>query len=289
MERQDYELIMDAIRNSNKSEYTSKIFEKRNGQLAYHLSDQRSNIIDFIQFNASCSVLELGAEGGAITSELIKRVKSIDAIEEDEQLFEILKTRMDGVRGVRCIKENIREYMNSQSNSYDVVLLIGTLEKANLYYKEENPYLQMIDEAWSLLNDNGLLVIAVDNKFGLRNWAGCREKYSQYFFESIEGYPHHEGAKMISRKELLMALDGSEVKRYYMYYPYPDYVFTSSIYSDDCLPKRGELKANGCNVFSNRMLLFNDSAAFDELIDEGLFKEFSNSYLVIGKKGMTNV
>ena len=65
------------------------------------------------------------------------------------------------------------------------------------------------------------------------------------------------------------------------FYPYPDYKFPLMVYSDDYLPKRGELHNNLCNMDRQRLLLFDETRAYDSLVEEGQFPEFSNSFLVI--------
>ena len=69
------------------------------------------------------------------------------------------------------------------------------------------------------------------------------------------------------------------------YYPYPDHKFPSVIYSDDWLPKRGELKEQRRNFDRDRLLLLDEGRVYDTLMDEGLFGEFSNSFLIEAKSG----
>ena len=72
------------------------------------------------------------------------------------------------------------------------------------------------------------------------------------------------------------------------YYPYPDYKFPSVIYSDECLPKEGELNDNRRNIDRDRYVFFNELSAYNTLIAEGLFQEFSNSFLLIASERGTN-
>lgn len=45
--------------------------------------------------------------------------------------------------------------------------------------------------------------------------------------------------------------------------------------------EKGTIKENICNYDQRRLLLFDESKVFDTLIDNGLFPEFSNSFLVL--------
>ena len=69
-----------------------------------------------------------------------------------------------------------------------------------------------------------------------------------------------------------------------VYYPYPDYKFPMEIYSDAYLPKKGELNDNARNADRDRYVLFQETAAYNTLIGEGLFPEFSNSFLIAARK-----
>ena len=54
----------------------------------------------------------------------------------------------------------------------------------------------------SLLSENGKLFIAIENRFGLKYWAGAREDHTGNYFESLEGYFGNERVKTFSKKEL---------------------------------------------------------------------------------------
>ena len=54
-----------------------------------------------------------------------------------------------------------------------------------------------------------------------------------------------------------------------------------TIYSDEYLPKKGELNKNIWNFDRERLLLFDEEKVFDSLIDSRLFPLYSNSYLAI--------
>ena len=68
--------------------------------------------------------------------------------------------------------------------------------------------------------------------------------------------------------------------RFRFFYPYPDYKFPMSIYSDEYLPKTGELRQNLENFDRSRMMLFDEARALDSIIKAGLFPLFSNSYFI---------
>ena len=131
------------------------------------------------------------------------------------------------------------------------------------------------------LAPGGRIVIAIENRLGLKYWAGCTEDHVGKYFEGLENYPDTRSVRTFSRKELSDIIDQAGEFKTTFYYPYPDYKFPMTIYSDKRLPKKGELRDNFCNFDRNRIQLFNEGKVYDSLTDAGLFQEFSNSFLVI--------
>ena len=124
-------------------------------------------------------------------------------------------------------------------------------------------------------------MIAIENKLGLKYWAGCREDHVGTFFSGLEDYPQGGAARTFSRSGLEKILKECGETEYHFYYPYPDYKFMTTLYSDRYLPKVGELSNNIRNFDRDRMLLFDEKKVFDMLIREGLFGQYSNSFLVM--------
>ena len=72
-------------------------------------------------------------------------------------------------------------------------------------------------------------------------------------------------------------------------YPYPDYKFMTTLFSDSRLPLPGELINNARNFDRDRMQLFDERKAFDGILEEKMFSFFSNSYLaVLGSRPKTD-
>ena len=63
----------------------------------------------------------------------------------------------------------------------------------------------------------------------------------------------------------------------------PDYKLPEVIYSDEYLPKAGDLR-NMVKVYDrDRFELFNEDIVYDQLCDDELIDYFANSFLVIGQ------
>ena len=119
---------------------------------------------------------------------------------------------------------------------------------------------------------------------GIKYCAGCKEDHNGGYFESIENYPNNKGVRTFSRGELEKMFIDTGYSNHEFYYPYPDYKLPMVIYSDKFLPSIGDLRNNMRTFDGDRFILFDEGKAFDNVIENGLFPEFSNSFLVIAYK-----
>ena len=166
-------------------------------------------------------------------------------------------------------------------NDYDVVTLIGVLEYAAAYMGDSpDPFVDLLQKAMAHVAPGGRLVVAIENRLGLKYFAGCREDHSGVFFEGIEGYDPKARAQTFSLGEWKAMLARAGVAHYRFYYPYPDYKLPLQIFSDHRLPRPGELTRNQNNYDRSRLKLFDEDKAWDGLLAGGLFPEFSNSFLI---------
>ena len=163
--------------------------------------------------------------------------------------------------------------------------MIGVFEYAIAYMGTENPYEDFLLSLKQHLKQDGKIIIAIENKFGLKYWAGCVEDHRQIIYEGLEGYWNTEDARTFTKKGLEEIVDrcGCVIEKFY--YPYPDYKFPVSIYSDDYLPQIGELNNNYNNFDADRLLTFDESKVFDTIIAENEFPTYSNSFLIVVGEG----
>src|SRR5690606_11439137 len=95
----------------------------------------------------------------------------------------------------------------------------------------------LLKKLHSMLAPGGKLVVAIENKLGLKYWAGATEDHTGKIFEGIYGYPdHNDKVRTYSRKEMADRLIDAGFGSTYFYYPYPDYKLPYLIYSDDYYP-----------------------------------------------------
>ena len=268
------EKLLALVKEYPKKEFNRVIAQTKDWTVMYHLSHIRSNILGAVSMNKNDSVLEIGSGCGAITGTLSKRRSMINAYQNRE------------CDNVRIVVGNFQDIEPNLDEKFDLITLNGVFEYAQLYIHSELPFHDFLKKISGHLKENGRIVIAIENKFGMKYWAGCQEDHMGGYFRGLEGYDgNKENVLTFSKKELEKMFKEVGFESYDFYYPYPDYKFPMVIYSDEWLPKEGELNRNLQNFDRERMVLFNETKVYDEILKNEMFPFFSNSYLVVLYKG----
>ena len=271
--------LLEIVKNNPKEKYNEIIFEKSNWAVLYHLSEIRSHVIEWVPITKEDSVLEIGAGCGALTTILSEKSKKVTCIELSKKRSLINANRNKDKDNIEILVGNFQDIEISEK--YDYITLIGVFEYAKSYINSERPYEKFLEIIKKYLKPNGKIIIAIENKLGLKYWAGCKEDHTGLYFEGLEGYPKTDVVRTFSKNEIYELLKESGFKNNEFYYPYPDYKLPNAIYSDDYLPKLGELDDNLRNFDADRLVLFNENAVFDSIIRANLFQELSNSFIII--------
>ncbi len=273
--------LLNIVKNSAKVEYQSIIEKTKSWPILYHLSELRTNIVDFLPIDKSMKVLEIGSGCGAITSKLAEKAKQVDCVELSAKRSSINAYRNQECDNIMINVGNFADIEKNLPNDYDFVCLIGVYEYASSYIQSDHPYEDFLKIITKHAKPDGRVVIAIENKFGLKYFAGCKEDHVGEYFASLEGYPKGGSARTFTRNGLERIFDTVDIKDYHFYYPYPDYKLPTTVYSDKRLPQKGELTDNVRNLDRDRLQLFNEGYVFDSVIEDNEFPLFSNSYLVI--------
>ncbi|MBE6119176.1 MAG: glycosyltransferase [Erysipelotrichaceae bacterium] len=273
--------LLDIVKNNPTGDYSKIISEKNEWPFIYHLSSDRGNVLEWIPISKNESVLEIGSGCGAITGTLAKKAGHVTCVELSKKRSLINAYRNRDYDNVEIKVGNFETVEKRLSDKYDVITLIGVFEYAGYYINSSNPYEDFLTIIKKHLKPNGRIIIAIENKFGLKYWAGCKEDHVSKFFEGIEGYTTTDGVKTFSNDELAEIMGKSGFKAWEFYYPYPDYKLPYFIFSKDRMPREGELTKNINNYDQDRMCLFDEAAVFDEVIKNNRFDFFSNSYVVV--------
>lgn len=276
--------LLEIVKEVPKEEYNKVIFERKSWPILYHLSDVRQNIINWFPFEKDAEVLEVGAGCGAITGAIAKSAGKVTALDLSKRRSLINAYRNKDKSNIEIYVGNFNDVAENLNKEFDYITLIGVLEYAKAYIPEKDADKVFLKKIWKLLRNRGKVIIAIENQLGLKYFAGCKEDHLGQYFVGLEGYSDSDGVRTYSKKKLQELLEECGFGKLQFYYPYPDYKLPDRIYSDQCLPQKGELVNNLRNFDTDRMVLFDETKAFDTIIEAGLFSQFSNSFLIVAEK-----
>lgn len=273
--------LLNITRNYSEVEYQRIIEERKSWPILYHLSSQRENIVEWLPITKDMKVLEVGSGCGAITGALSRKAGEVTCIDLSRKRSRINAYRHMDSDNVTIHVGNFQDVEPDLPCDYDYICLIGVFEYAQAYIESQTPYEDFLNIIKKHVKPQGNIAIAIENKFGLKYWAGCREDHLGTYFSGLENYPDGGVVRTFTADGLRRIAKRCGYEQAQMYYPYPDYKFMTCLYSDERLPKVGELSSNLRNFDRDRLQLFDEKRVFDTIIQEGQFPLFSNSYMML--------
>ena len=275
------DVMLEIAKTIPKEEQNAKIAECKQWPILYHFSHLRENIILSVPISKKDKILEIGAGCGAITGALANQGASVHAIELSMKRTMINAYRNRDKENLKISVGNFEDVEKSLAEKYDWITLIGVFEYGAAFISTGTPYVDWLKMCKKHLSENGRIVIAIENKYGLKYFAGCKEDHVASYFEGIEGYRNSSDVRTFGKDELTRMIHEAGFGKATYYYPYPDYKFPIKLFSDECLPNPMELGLNYFNFDHERIQLFDEAIVFEELVNDHLFPTFSNSFLVI--------
>ena len=277
------EELLQIARDYTEGGYDQVVAQRKSWPVLYHFSRVRQNIISWLPVTKEHEVLEIGSGCGALTGMLAQMAGHVTCVE--------LSRRRSQINGYRNrLRENIEilvgnyQDIEKELGRFDLITLIGVFEYAKGYIGGEDPYVEMLRQAVGHLKPGGQIVLAIENRIGLKYWAGFTEDHVGEYYEGLEGYPDTDGVRTFSKPALCEVIRQAGDLKADFYYPFPDYKLPRVIYSDAYLPKPSELGEDFPNYDRERILAFSEGRVLDSLIQDGLFDQFANSFLVILEK-----
>lgn len=229
-------------------------------------------------------MLEVGAGCGGVTRYLGEIADTVDALEPMEARALVARERTRDLPGVEVFVGEIADL--PRVPTYDVVVVVGVLEYIGNGSAEAEPYLAFLREIAARLKPGGSLILAIENKFGVKYFAGAPEDHTNQVFDSIEGYPRGERARTFSRRQLLalFAESGLDARTLGAF---PDYKLTRAVFDLDAASAQAQSLLFDVPTFPSpdwsqaRPALASEGRIWQELVEAGLSAETPNSFIVI--------
>ncbi len=270
---------------STTSHFEEILAKDNRWPLLYHLSPLRRNLLEWYPFQADANLLEVGSGCGVLTALFCEKLKQVDCVEISRKRSEINVRRNKQHENLHIMVGNIMDV--DFTNTYAYITLIGVFEYTKNFVTGNRPYTRLLSALHQVLRDDGRLIVAIENKFGLKYFAGAREDHTNIFFDSIEGYGNSSLYNRIETFGLyeLIALfkrNGFEISE--LYFPHPDYKLPSCIYHRDFPPDIYTYLEESIAYGRYDYSLFNQHMAMLQIIKNGQFEFFANSFLFFLKK-----
>lgn len=255
--------------------------------IRYHLSPERANLVRHMNF-AGKDVLEFGAGMGAVSRFVAENCRHLTVLEGSQRRFNVLSSRLRNLSNWDGFVKNYQDFTSDKK--YDVVCFFGVLEYAGKYIDAKDPFRWAINHAKNFLKEDGLILIAIENKNGLKYFGGIAEDHYGVPFYGVNGYGENMNeTKTFSRYEYHNMLSNCAFNRVDFHYPWPDYKIPNAIFKQEFVDSYPLVAASiaGLREFEDyscpaRKMNFSKELSLESIGRSGLLSEMSNSFLCIG-------
>lgn len=285
LERKIYRFVKHATdRSTTSNELHSRCTD---WATTYHLNPGRSNLLrPFEGYLRGKNVLELGCGCGAITRFLGESKAKVVAVEGSAMRASIAARRCEELKNVTVLCEKILD-LPCPKQQFDVVTLIGVLEYARLFSDTDDPIQSTLECAQAFLKPGGCLFLAIENRFGLKYFAGGAEDHLGHPMAGIQGEYTDNSPATFSRKELTHRLNQAGFTDLDLHLPFPDYklptlmVHPSGITDPDFVLGALLQESVAGDVMASQYRNFSMQAAWPGVHDAGLTPDLANSFLFV--------
>lgn len=222
----------------------------------------KSGLLSWYEFIPNASVLYIGNEGDEYHTYLMEQ--DVTVMVKDISRLHILSPEE---------KEN-----------YDYIVCI------ELWEQLESPC-QFFSSCSHLLNSRGILLLGMNNRYGLRYFCGDRDPYTRRVFDGVEGYKRVYTRKdeafagrCYSKSEISNLIEHAGFLKSCFFSVLPDLSNPSMIFSEHYLPNED---------MSNRLfptynypssVFMEEECLYEGIIENGMFHSMANAYLIESTK-----
>jgi SAM-dependent methyltransferase len=254
---------------------------------AYHLSPERAVLLAPLAIGPGDRVLDIGAGSGVNTRMCADKGAAVTAVEGSAARAELIAHRCTGLNNVEVLCGPLSGLGPDRVGVYDLALLVGVLEYAETHRGGKGGAATLLAQAVDTLAPDGVLVLAIENRLGLKYLLGFPEDHLGLPWAGCEGYREGEPTTW-SRRELSRMLTQAGLDAQQWLYPFPDYKLPSAVLSEQLYhhPDAVELVDQivghpTSSEYAHPVLAADDRAAHRTMAAAGLGPDVANSFLVV--------
>lgn len=243
------------------------------------------NIIMWYPFKENSNILEIGANNLEITKLLLNKANWLTSIVFTDTIKQEYFDKLE-CENLEIISKKINEI--KLSKKYDYIVLIDIVKYLKIILPDSNNHVfDILAFCKNNLSENGKILLATDNRFGIKNFSGNYNENEEYIFQILE--EKNENYKLYTKTELINIINELEFD-YKFYYPYPNLENTNVIFSENYLPKGNNSKINYNVVYDSKSKVILDEVnLIKQFAKNNIVDLFSNSFFIeIFRKGINN-
>lgn len=273
--------ILNSVKDKSVASDELKIYQT-DWPTAYYFSGNRANLLRPFEKTllAEARVLELGCGMGAVTRYLGEVAREVWAVEGSLRRASTAAIRCGDLSSVNIIVDDIMALPDALGK-FDVVTLVGVLEYARRF-GGANAEEELLRKAAGFLAPGGRLILALENKLGLKYFGGVPEDHLNARWAGLTNGYAENGVRTWSRKELLDKLHRAGFANCEQFLALPDYKLPVSVVSEEAL-KMPAVEFNLAPLLSGTRRPFEEAARFNmaeawkSLAAAGLVREMADS------------
>ena len=254
---------------------------------AYHLAPERAVLLAPVAIGSGDRVLDVGAGSGVNTRICADRGAVVTAVEGSAARAELIAHRCAGLHDVRVLCGPLDALGDGGREAYDVVLLVGVLEYAGTGQGGGDGPAALLSRAVDALAPDGVVVLAIENRLGLKYLLGFPEDHLGLPWVGWEGYRDGEPTTW-SRRELAEMLADAGLGTQKWLYPFPDYKLPTAVLAEEIYGRPDGVDMVDQIVghptsseYARPVVVADERAAHRALLTAGLGPDVANSFLVV--------
>ena len=204
-----------------------------------------------------------------------KKVKEVVSIEDSPEKADIISKR--------CNSDNLKVLVNDFSEieqiyeKFDYIVLTDFFEYADIFFDSPNPFKNYLIYLKRFLKKDGVILLSISNRFGLKYFAGFKEEHVNEFFSGIDDFPKKK-VQTFTKGEIEDIIKSAGFTNYKFFYPYPDHIFPVVINTDKYINKI--IYERKATIVKERANFFRENKVNQTLFNENISQYFANSFLI---------
>lgn len=267
------------IISSKKNVEALKIPEEISRDAYLCLTKKRENILKWYPLAENASVLEVGAGYGELTAYLCEHVNQVACYERKTERINVIKMRCAAYKNLTCYSGHLQE--QQWMETFDYIFIHDIFALSRKFFKGTDASVEMLRFLLPYLKADGRLLLTIENRLGLKYFAGAAEEISTQLFWGLKSFEEDERCRTFSKKELEEILRESGFTYVNWFYPYPGLVYPMEIYTDEIMDKIVYgISRPDYELVSDRYQFFDEQRMFWTLHKEGIADRFVNAFFV---------